>query len=469
MSKGLILFIHGLGGDAQTTWGPFPNLIRNEADLKGYDLHFFSYPTALFSFPWSKKYPKIQTLAHALRTEIETRFPRRNDIVLVCHSLGGLIARKYLLEEVKNKRPLQVRGLLLYSVPNNGAGLASVAKHISRWHNQLRQLCKDADVIRDLSTDWITFKVKDAVRIKYVIAALDRVVDEDSAGAFWGNPESDTVGDRGHINVVKPENSDDMAFLILRKFVSSVSVPDGLEPGIHEYATPSKRAASGRPANSRFHVIGFDLDGTLLRGYQYSWTLVWNHLGVQPAISKAAFRKYVTGKRTFEDYRAWCEHDYLQMRAHGLKRQDFAQITRSVSPTKNLQEALRTLRTEGFVLALISGGIDTFLDETIPDAGELFDYICINRLRYDDQNVISRIDATPFDFEGKAIALEAICKHYGVTLTEAVFVGEGNNDASVARVAGLSIAYPPHGEVIPTLSRVEIADDDLLKIVEHVL
>ena len=35
----------------------------------------------------------------------------------------------------------------------------------------------------------------------------------------------------------------------------------------------------------------------------------------------------------------------------------------------------------GVDLALISGGIDTFLKEKIPNAAELFDYICINPFR----------------------------------------------------------------------------------------
>jgi HAD superfamily phosphoserine phosphatase-like hydrolase len=470
MSEGVIVFIHGLGGDAQTSWGLFPDLIRKDSELKGYDLQFFSYPTALFSMPWSKKYPKIQTLADALRTEIETRFANHDNIVLVCHSLGGLIARKYLLEEVKNKRALRIQGILLYAVPNNGAGLASVANKISWRHNQLRQLTKDADLIRDLSTDWTTFKVKDALRIKYVVAALDRVVDEESARQFWGNPEIDTVSNRGHRNVVQPIDGNDLVFLILKRFVSSLAnVKRVPQPSIQNYATQSRRAISGRPAISRYHIIGFDLDGTLLRGYEYSWRLVWNHLGVQPAIWKEATRRYLTSKRTFEDYKAWCEHDYQQMRAHGLRREHFAQITSSVSPTNNLKDALRTLRTEGFVLALISGGIDTFIDEKIPDAKDLFDYICINRLRFDDQGAISGIDPTPFDFAGKVVALEAICKEYGVTLADSVFVGEGNNDEFVIEAAGLGIAYPPHGQPIPAASRVHIVDDDLRKILDHVL
>jgi HAD superfamily phosphoserine phosphatase-like hydrolase len=469
MNDRLILFIHGLNGDPKTTWGNFENLISQDQELKDYTAHFFSYPTSLFSMPWSKKYPKIQTLADALRTEIDIKFSQYKTIILVCHSLGGLIARKYLLEEVKTGRPLKVQGLLLYAVPNHGSDLANIGKQISRWQNQLRQLCKDGDLIRDLSTDWHTFKMKDQLPTKCVIAALDRVVDEESARQFWGNPDIATLSDRNHRSVVKPTDKNDSAFLILKSFVVTNTTHLSPEPGINEYATPIKRKKSGRHKDSRFHVIGFDLDGTLLRGYQYSWTLAWNFLKVDSAIWKTALRNFLSGNRTYEDYKAWCQHDYEHMRAAGLKKEHFAQITNTAIPTKNLEQALRALRTEGFVLVLISGGIDAFVDHKIPNAKELFDYICINQLHYDDQGIIDGIKATPFDFAGKAHALEAVCKEYGVTLEQAVFVGEGNNDEDVAYAAGLSIAYPPHGEVIPNASRVEVPEDDLLKIIPHVL
>src|ERR1022692_3936539 len=259
MSQGLILFVHGLGGDARTTWGIFPQLIQNDPELQSYDLHFFSYPTSLFSLPWSKKYPKIQMLAEALRTDIENRFAKQSNIILVCHSLGGLIGRKYLLEEVKNKRPLRIQGVLLYAVPNNGAALASIGSMISWRHNQLRQLCKDADVIQDLGSDWVALKVNEAVKTRYVIAALDEVVDELSARVFWGNPEIDTLSDRGHRNSVKPRNSDDTSFLILKNFVSSLAVGREADSGLQKYAVASTRLAPTR-AGSRFRVIGFDLD-----------------------------------------------------------------------------------------------------------------------------------------------------------------------------------------------------------------
>ena len=473
MSNGLILFVHGLGGDAEDTWPRFPELIREDLELKNYDVHFFGYPTSLFSFPWSKKRPKIQTLSEALRSEINNRFPGRRDIILVCHSLGGLVGRKYVLEEVKRGTPLRVQGLLLYATPNTGAALASIASFISWRHNQLRQLCRDADIIRELGTDWFTFGLGQKLSVKYVAAGLDGVVDELSAREFWGNTQLETVVDRGHINLVKPNAASDLSFLILKNFARSLrNVQDQPEPreALQRCKTTAgKKNTQRRPSTARFRVIGFDVDGTLLRGSEFSWTLVWKFLGVPDIVSKEAKRKYVTSKRTFKDYQDWCDHDFKHLRQKGLRRRDFEEITKNIVPTVNLREALQILRNEGFTLAIISGGIDVFVYEKIPHADDLFDYICINRFSFDDQGIISGIEATPFDFAGKAAALAAICEEHGTTLESAVFVGEGYNDADVANVAGLSIAYPPNEQVTSAASRVEITEDDLLKIIEHVI
>jgi pimeloyl-ACP methyl ester carboxylesterase len=124
MVNATFVFVHGLGGDSATTWGRFEELILADTDMKGCESVSFGYPTSLFRWPFSQKYPKIQTLADALRTQLDVRFGDRQDLILVCHSLGGLIGRRYLVDEVKRKAKLRVRGLLLYAVPNDGAGLA---------------------------------------------------------------------------------------------------------------------------------------------------------------------------------------------------------------------------------------------------------------------------------------------------------------------------------------------------------
>jgi hypothetical protein len=139
--------------------------------------------------------------------------------VLVCHSLGGLIARLYLINEVKHQRPVKVGKLILYAVPNNGAGLASAAKYVAWRHHQLAQLCRNSDLIEFLNEDWFRLKISRLVSVTYVVAGLDAAVSVESAKGFWDNPNVETVIDRGHIDVVKPVSSDDLPYIILRNTI----------------------------------------------------------------------------------------------------------------------------------------------------------------------------------------------------------------------------------------------------------
>jgi phosphoserine phosphatase len=96
----------------------------------------------------------------------------------------------------------------------------------------------------------------------------------------------------------------------------------------------------------------------------------------------------------------------------------------------------------GFVLALVSGGIDTFIEELIPGAHHFFDYICINRLTYDNHGIVRDVLPTPYDFAGKLAAIDEIRHIWRVRREECVFVSENHNDIPVMKAVGLSIAYP---------------------------
>jgi phosphoserine phosphatase len=468
MSKATIVFVHGLGGDPAITWGRFPDLIKSDAELKDCEVVFFEYPTSLFSWPFSRKYPKIQTLSDALQTQLYVKYGNQKNLILVCHSLGGLIARRYLVDEIKRGSELQVRGLLLYAVPNDGAGLAKVASLITWRHNQLRQLCQGSDFISDLERDWETSGIAGRIKVRYIVAGQDRIVSEESARSSWGEQHVSVVANRDHTEIVKPQDAEDMSYLIFRKFVLSLTA-SLLDPTqiLERYATPSAaRHSSQSLSKGGYRVIAFDLDGTLLRGVDFSWTVIWKHLGFPEAVYRGAMRDYRKGKTT---YQQWCDLACAHFRTKNLRRRDFAKIVSGITVTKNMQETLITLKSSGFILALISGGVDTFIEEKIPNAAELFDYICINRLRYDHPSgLISGVEVTPFDFEGKTTALEAICKRHGCSLKEAVFVGEGFNDEDVVNKAGLSIAYPP-GEMAIDAASMKVEQDDLSKILPYVL
>ncbi|TYP84727.1 hypothetical protein BCL69_103837 [Nitrosomonas communis] len=224
MKKNLILFIHGLGSSGEEAWDNFPELVKADNQLSShYELAFYDYPTSLFGLPFLKKMLKIQDLAEGLRTLINHKLSSYESIVLVCHSLGGLIAQKYLIDEVTNNRQLVVKKLLLYAVPNNGAGLASIADYFPWKHYHLKQLCKDSDLIRNLNADWFRHNLNNLLIIKYVVAGQDRCVDPLSARSYWGNPDVEMIPDKGHKNVAKPKNADDLTFRILRNFVAETN------------------------------------------------------------------------------------------------------------------------------------------------------------------------------------------------------------------------------------------------------
>ncbi|KAA3618260.1 MAG: hypothetical protein D8M58_21780 [Calditrichaeota bacterium] len=215
-----------------------------------------------------------------------------------------------------------------------------------------------------------------------------------------------------------------------------------------------------------YKIIGFDLDGTLLRGLEFSWTMVWDFLGFPEAVRKAGMRRYITQQTSYQE---WCEWACDQFKEKGLKRSDFKKITENIQVTKNLNEAINILKNDGFIVGLISGGIDVFLYEKIPNADELFDHIYINKFLFDSNGLLTGVNATKYDFEGKAIALEKMCTENGFTLQNSIFVGEGFNDDEVAKKAGLAIAYPPKGQGMKAAANIEVAENDLLKILPHIL
>jgi predicted alpha/beta hydrolase family esterase len=220
--KNLILFIHGLGGDPIGTWEQFPDLLHQSAQIKSdYDYAHYSYPTdwgRTLKF-WKKSNPRIEILADALKTEIENRHHSYANVVFICHSLGGLIARKHIANEVrKHGRCTKVKGILLFATPNKGSDLANLAGIIDWRLPQIKQLCKNSEFINTLNREWAELKIEEKVRVKYVLGGQDNVVDENSARSHW-TANFETIASGEHVSIVKPKSIDDSAFIIAHRFL----------------------------------------------------------------------------------------------------------------------------------------------------------------------------------------------------------------------------------------------------------
>jgi HAD superfamily phosphoserine phosphatase-like hydrolase len=244
------------------------------------------------------------------------------------------------------------------------------------------------------------------------------------------------------------------------------------------HAPADSWVSPARTNRNQFKVAAFDLDGTLFRGegFVFSWDLLWSGLGFARRAQDALQGEYLFATRgavskaeRIRAYEAWCDSAVEKFRAAGLTRAALKDMSRAIRLTVNCREALRSLRDAGVTTALISGGINTFLEDAFPDYRDYFDFVFMNELTFDANGVVDGVIPTSYDFEGKLEAVKRVCARVGCTTAEAAFVGDQVNDGDVLLNVGLGIAYPATERGVRTRARVQVDVDDLLEVADKVL
>jgi predicted alpha/beta hydrolase family esterase/tetratricopeptide (TPR) repeat protein len=221
MTKLLVLFVHGMGG-SEETWGKFRDLITDDPDLHpSVQVEFFSYPTGTIRWFDRWRYLELQDLAEALSTTINNRFASFERILLVCHSMGGLICKRYVAQTVARNEKLRISGIIFFATPHSGTELAIVASMLSLEHSHAKQVRTNSVFLEQLNRDWINTRCETKLDTTYVVAGQDSIVGKESASGPPGS-RRELIQDRGHIDIVKPIDNDDLAFLILKTSVSRI-------------------------------------------------------------------------------------------------------------------------------------------------------------------------------------------------------------------------------------------------------
>jgi HAD superfamily phosphoserine phosphatase-like hydrolase len=293
------------------------------------------------------------------------------------------------------------------------------------------------------------------------LAALKQLLGERYIRALFTTPDSlaaKVAADLGR------EFSGEQAELVLRGLIHQPST---------EWVSPITRNPHA------YKVVAFDLDGTLLRGvdFSFSWEAVWQGLGFAKKVQNDLRREYrerVAEEDTRENrvraYQNWCERAVGYYKTRGLTRARLREITEAHWLTHNCREALSRLRQEGVVIAFISGGLDTFLEDLFPDYRDYADFVFVNQLTFSPDGKLDGVIASAYDFEGKAEALALVCQRVGcVAQEEAVFIGDHFNDEAIMLSVAKAIAYPPQDEIISGVSHAEVTEDDLNAILPYIL
>lgn len=242
-SDSVVLFIHGLAGSFQT-WEFFTiHLKKKWIEQDGFDIEYADYykKSNLFFFRrfynlYSKiKGAGIESLAEHLSSIVEHNCEKYENIILVGHSMGGLIARKYIVDLIRNKRDLgKIKALITYATPHKGSKMANyfdfiVANPLPVLLNplvlirskQILSLEVGSPFIEDLNREWRDMRICDKIDFKRVGSDGDSIVDIESS-LYERNNNATPIVNKTHFDIIKPTSHiTDTAFMVLYNYLKS--------------------------------------------------------------------------------------------------------------------------------------------------------------------------------------------------------------------------------------------------------
>ncbi len=215
---GAVLFVHGLGGSYRDDyWGKLPLFLTHARDLTKADISFWQYPTHKRPSPrtWElivkRRLPSVATISDSFSTQLSTSCSTRKykNIVLMGHSLGGLVLFEYIRRAMKQKLPAPVKAIAILGSPFRAPTLAKwIARMQLGTNDHINYLSNDRD-LRNLMIDGLTCCRSLGIQTWYVASDQDEIVESDEIyrlfdekhvvpGPHVWMPEIDTVQHAGY-------------------------------------------------------------------------------------------------------------------------------------------------------------------------------------------------------------------------------------------------------------------------------
>lgn len=226
-SNSIVLFIHGFGGNAADTFGCIPDMLCNEAELRGWDVYSLGYSSDVFPTIgkglWSAN-PDLTKLSLQLKTLINVNFKPFKRVALVAHSMGGLIVQRMLLD-LESDDLKKISHCFLLGVPSNGLFKASF---FSFWSSQVKDLSADGTFIPQLRKDWNDrFEGHYPFEFYVVAGSKDEFVPAQSSLTPF-DQKYHYIVEGNHINMIKPKDESEVnnpCFQLLLKGIAPDKIP----------------------------------------------------------------------------------------------------------------------------------------------------------------------------------------------------------------------------------------------------
>ncbi len=140
----------------------------------------------------------------------------------------------------------------------------------------------------------------------------------------------------------------------------------------------------------------------------------------------------------------WCDLTCQKFREKEFSEEHLKRIAKSISLLKGTRETILELQKRGIKLYILSGSVKQIIRIVLGKVYDCFEEVRANNMVLDEQGMLSKIEGTPFDFEGKAHFLKRLCDESGFPPPSVLFVGNSMND-SWARSTGVrTLCVNPH-------------------------
>jgi pimeloyl-ACP methyl ester carboxylesterase len=221
---GVIVFVHGVGGKAIESWKnasnvTWPALMAADPSLKNYDICEYSYDSSL-----DLDRDRIEDIVGELRQRLDGELSKYYHLVIVSHSMGGIVARNALADSNLARRPWQTATLVTCGTPFKGSDWVDVLKLISPSESQYLQLLSTASGFRKITDDqWEHMRRACGPRLFHFAACekkkLGQALIVDSESARWGADDSQDFDDSDHSTLVKPADNQAPVFLAVKSLI----------------------------------------------------------------------------------------------------------------------------------------------------------------------------------------------------------------------------------------------------------
>jgi len=238
--KNLILFVHGFCG-GEDTWRngqakSFAELLaEDKAIVENYDIANFSYYTKLLNL-YSKvggmgtflkrifkvshgklaKNVSIEEIGNLMGTEIRFKLQAYDNIVVIAHSMGGLVTKSAIVKDIVDQQPCKIKLFISLAVPHLGAEAAAFGKIISS-NLQIENLAPLNEFIHRINDAWQKTNLRPET--KYFYGVHDTIVLKTSAVPLDKEKSDGISVDEDHTSITKPNDSSNTTFVAVKQVI----------------------------------------------------------------------------------------------------------------------------------------------------------------------------------------------------------------------------------------------------------